>query len=357
MRVKSKKLFNFPLQGTVDGDVAQFESSLEKEFVTGVGKLMLHKMEELSKTESEASDKEFAEMIRGMIDPFIKQVGTHPALQECGALTTETRFSVPTTHHTAFSVPVHVYTPNTLARNSHNAAYIYAHGGGGVASTAALAKPWLDYIAVKCGVVVFNVDYRLSPEVKSPNNVLDFYECLKYIHSNASVLNIDPGKIAIAGECGGGYICLGTMVLLAQRDETNIVKLAMPGMSLIDDYCFSPPCGMTREERRDVLSMRKIWRLRAADLDSQWDDPVLFPGKTSDTLLEKFPPTIINEVEFDMFITETSRLANRLRRAGRLLEFVVIPGAKNGSNLNPEFKCFTAWQSAVKLSIEEYLQK
>ena len=193
MRVKSKGLFNFPLQGIVDGDVAQFQSSLEKEFVTGVGKLMLHKMEELSKTESEASDREFAEMIRGMIDPFITQVGAHPVLQECGAHTTVTTLSVPTTHHTAYNVPVHVYTPKTLANNTCNAAYIYAHGGGGVASTATLAKPWLDYIAVKCGVVVFNVDYRLAPEVKSPNNVLDFYECLKYIYHNASALNIDSG--------------------------------------------------------------------------------------------------------------------------------------------------------------------
>lgn len=70
---------------------------------------------------------------------------------------------------------------------------MYAHGGGGVASTAALAKPWLDYIAVKCGVVVFNVDYRLAPETKSPNNVLDFYESLKYIYNNAASLNVDPG--------------------------------------------------------------------------------------------------------------------------------------------------------------------
>ena len=191
--MNSKGLFNFPLQGSVDEDVAQFESSLEKEFVTGVGKLMLHKMEELSKTESEASDREFTEMIRGMIDPFITQVGAHPVLQECSTQTIETIFSVPTTHHSAYNVPVHVYTPKTLALKTCNSVYIYAHGGGGVASTATLAKPWLDYIAVKCGVVVFNVDYRLAPEVKSPNNVLDFYECLKYIHNNASVFNIDSG--------------------------------------------------------------------------------------------------------------------------------------------------------------------
>ena len=167
-----------------------------------------------------------------------------------------------------------------------------------------------------------------------------------------------PGKIAIAGECGGGYITLGTMVLLAQRNESHMVKLAMPGMSLIDDYCFSPcPESMTVEERRDMMSMRKIWRLRARDLTTQRDDPVLFPSKASDELLAKFPPTIINEVEFDMFITETTRLATRLRRVGRLLEFVVIPGAKNGSNLVPEFRCFEVWQRTVKMALDEYLLK
>ena len=193
MRVESKGLFNYPQQGSIDPDVAEFESSLEQQFVTGVAKLMLHKMKELSESESEASDKEFTVMIRAMIDPFITQIGRHPVLDQCSAHTVETLLSVPTTHHTAYNVPVHVYTPTALARNTGNAAYVYAHGGGGVASTAALAKPWLDYIAVNCGVVVFNVEYRLAPETKSPHNVLDFYECLKYIHSNAASLNIDPG--------------------------------------------------------------------------------------------------------------------------------------------------------------------
>ena len=197
MRVESKGLFNYPLQGSIDSDVAKFESSLEQEVakLTGVAKLMLHKMEELSKCESEASDKEFTVMIRGMIDPFITQIGAHPTLQQCSKQTVETQLSVPTTHCTDYNVPVHVYTPSSLAHNTRNAAYIYAHGGGGVASTAPLAKPWLDYIAVNCGVVVFNVDYRLAPETKSPNNVLDFYECLKFVYNNAAHLNIDPGYL------------------------------------------------------------------------------------------------------------------------------------------------------------------
>ena len=52
----------------------------------------------------------------------------------------------------------------------------------------------------------------------------------------------------------------------------------------------------------------------------------LTQGCADDETLEKFPPTIVWENEFDMFLTEATRLANRLRRLGRLLELRVQPG-------------------------------
>ena len=36
-------------------------------------------------------------------------------------------------------------------------------------------------------------------------------------------------------------------------------------------------------------------------------DPLLFPGKASEELLAKMPPTIIWEEEFDMYITPATR--------------------------------------------------
>merc|ERR1712001_718780 len=132
------------------------------------------------------------------------------------------------------------------------------------------------------------------------------------------------------------------MVLLAQRDESNLVKFAIPSIAMTDDYHFSDPGSMTEEEKENNAVMRKLWHLIAADFESQKNDPLLFPGKASDELLEKFPPTIIEESEFDMFITEATRIANRLRRAGRLLELIVIPGAKHGSTMMGGLKCFKA---------------
>ena len=37
------------------------------------------------------------------------------------------------------------------------------------------------HMAEACGVIFFNVDYRLAPEAKCPENVKDFYSALKYV--------------------------------------------------------------------------------------------------------------------------------------------------------------------------------
>ena len=36
-------------------------------------------------------------------------------------------------------------------------------------------------MAEACGVIFFNVDYRLAPEAKCLENVKDFYSALKYV--------------------------------------------------------------------------------------------------------------------------------------------------------------------------------
>ena len=62
----------------------------------------------------------------------------------------------------------------------------------------------------ECGdVIVFNVDYRLAPEAKCPENILDFYSVLKYVLDNSAALAVDPARVAVWGESGGGYLTAG----------------------------------------------------------------------------------------------------------------------------------------------------
>ena len=184
-------------------------------------------------------------------------------------------------------------------------AIIYAHGGGVVTCSASTHKPFLSKVAVKCGVVVFNVDYRRPPETKCPNNILDFDEVFKYVKLNSESLGIDASRIAIAGESGGGYICFGAMVLLSQRNESDMVKLAMPNIPMVDDDSFRK--GSTGIEN---LLVRKMWKFIANDLEAEKNDPLLFPGKASDQILEHMPPTIVWSAEFCVLVKETTRTAD-----------------------------------------------
>ena len=357
-RVKSKNLFNFTLTGEYDDDVAKASAEMAEKF-SEAGEEGMKFMAELAAVRDKhdtESNMKYVNMMREMVDGFMKPLYDHPILDEAIKNVEETELKVPTSHDGNFEVPVFIYTPKQLQRTEKkNVAYIYAHGGGAISLSARTYKPLLAHYAVECNVVVFNVDYRLAPETKCPNNVKDFYEVIKYVQENAENLGIDSSKIVIGGESGGGYICLGAMVMLAQKNEGDLVKVAIPAIAMTDDYTFSDPACMTIEEKEHNEGMRKTWKLIANDFEKQKSDPLLFPGKAKDELLEKFPPTIIEESEFDMFITEQTRLANRLRRAGRLLEFIVIPGGKHGSTMDPRLKNFKVAMDAKKLTFQEYV--
>ena len=297
------------------------------------------------------SDEDFVKGFR-LLCNFGLQVAQSPSTyDEAVNSCIHSEIKVPTFHLGEYSVSVLVHTPKQLVKQAQRPAIIYAHGGGVVGCKASTHRRYLSKLALKCNVVIFNVDYRRAPEAKCPNNILDYYEVLKYVLSNADILGIDKTKIAISGESGGGYICFGTMVLLAQRNESNLVKLAMPIIPMVDDDSF-----YSRNPFSVVNGiLRRIWKLIAEDIETQKNDPLLFPGKASNDILKNMPPTIVWEAEYDMFINEATRLAKRLQSNGRLLEFVVFPGQRHGSWINPRFECHESGFNAFSLAVEKYL--
>ena len=348
-RVVSKHLFNFIHHGVLDEDVLEDELRLaarEPDEATLKILQMLHNED----------DAVFIKGLQILVETGVSKKNAHPAYQKSIAECSHSELKVPTSHDGKYDVTVLVHKPKCLEEDASTAAIIYAHGGGVVSCTAEMFKPYLSSIASECGVVVFNVDYRLAPKAKCPNNVLDFYEVIKYVVNNAENLSVDPNKIAIAGESGGGYICFGSMVLMAQRNESQLIKLAMPNIPMISDYCFSDIAEMTAEEREYAPMLRRVWKsFIAFDFEKQRTDPLLFPSKANDELLRKMPPTIVWSAEFDMFLTETVRFANRLRVCGRLLELAILPGIKHATNYDPKYKSFRVGMDAYKLAVQEYL--
>ena len=108
----------------------------------------------------------------------------------------------------------------------------YIHGGGMVFSSCydGMYRAWGKIIAAQ-GVAVAMVDFRnalrasSAPEVAPfPAGLNDCVSGLKWVHAHADTLNIDPARIVVAGESGGGNLTLATGLKLKQDGDLGLIK-------------------------------------------------------------------------------------------------------------------------------------
>jgi acetyl esterase len=113
------------------------------------------------------------------------------------------------------SINLQVIRPDT----DETVACVYYIHGGGMASLSCydgMYRGWGKIIAAN-GVAVVMVDFRNClvassvPEVEPfPAGLNDCVSGLKWVVANAEQLNIDPARIIVAGESGGGNLTLAT---------------------------------------------------------------------------------------------------------------------------------------------------
>lgn len=100
--------------------------------------------------------------------------------------------------------------------------------------------------AAEYNCVVFNPKYTLVTQGKIDNLCGDAYACLKYIIANADRFGINPNKIVVHGNSGGGYVTLVLCNYLAQNNEGHLLRLA------VADQFNSPEWWIDREKRAEA---------------------------------------------------------------------------------------------------------
>ncbi len=122
--------------------------------------------------------------------------------------------AIPTPGH---EVPVRIYRPADAT--GALPCILYMHGGGFMKGDLDSSDPIAWGLTHETGAVTVSIDYRLTPEHPYPAAFNDCYGVLAYIHAHARLFEINPARIAVAGDSAGGH--LAASLCLAARDRNG----------------------------------------------------------------------------------------------------------------------------------------
>ncbi|MBQ7860847.1 MAG: alpha/beta hydrolase [Clostridia bacterium] len=241
-----------------------------------------------------------------------------------------------------------VYYPEGTKETDRLPVLIDIHGGGWMYGDKELNKYYCLELATK-GFVVFNMSYRLYPEVNARQQLWDISNCLKWINDNLSSFPCDTDNIYLTGDSAGGMLAAFTAMLSESekmRDlydtpdfslKFNAVGLTSPVPRMNGDF---PVNYYTR------IMLGKDYE------KEKWADYV----NLEDILaLGKMPPTFLLTSSGDFLARKETRIAaESLRKAGidhQLMDFEKY----NGVDLPHVFPVIYPFNEESQRAINEML--
>lgn len=284
-------------------------------------------------------------MLDATIDAIIKQMAANPApkMWEVGAPQARIMFSgmrevfapkgVPIGKVDSVEIPgpagplaARIYTPVGLTGRV-TPACVYYHGGGWVIGDLDTHDAICRRLANESGCRVVSVDYRLAPENRFPAAFDDAYAALAWTEAKASDHQINPNRLAVAGDSAGGN--LAAAVALHAK--------AKGGPKLKYQLLFYP----VTQARADTASMRDLatgYFLEKASMDWFCDqylppdadpnDPRVSPLAAKD--VAGVAPAYVLVAGFDPLRDEGRAYAEKLKAAGVAVDFVEYEGMIHG---------------------------
>ncbi|MHA6205646.1 alpha/beta hydrolase [Dyella soli] len=104
---------------------------------------------------------------------------------------------------------------------------VYFHGGGWILGDFHTHERLVRELAVGTGATFVFVEYDRSPEVHYPVAIEEDYAALKYVAEHAGEFDVDPSRLAIAGESVGGNAVAAVALLAKERKGPALRAQAM----------------------------------------------------------------------------------------------------------------------------------
>ncbi len=220
----------------------------------------------------------------------------------------------------------------------------YIHGGGMqfLSCYDANYQAWGRIIAAH-GVAVAMVDFRNAllpssvPEVAPfPAGLNDCVSGLKWVHANSSALNIDPERIIVAGESGGGNLTLATGLKLKRDGELGLIKGLYALCPYISGQWPLPQYPSSIENNGILIDLHNNRGAMGYGIEAfRRRDPLAWPAFATDQDVKGFPPTVISVNECDPLRDEGVSFYRLLIRNGVRARCRQLMGTVHGTEIFP----------------------
>jgi acetyl esterase/lipase len=192
---------------------------------------------------------------------------------------------------------------------------IYIHGAGWVFGNAHTHDRLIRELAVGANAAVVFPNYSLSPEAKYPTAIEESYAAAAWVAEHGAEQNLDPTRIAIAGDSVGGNMSAALTLLAKQRGDVSFVQQVL--FYPVTDASFDTDSYHQFAEgyflRRDA--MQWFWDQYTSDA-AQRAEITASPLRASRDELAGLPPALVITGEADVLRDEGEAYASKLRAAG-----------------------------------------
>jgi acetyl esterase/lipase len=220
----------------------------------------------------------------------------------------------------------------------------YIHGGGmqSMSCYDGNYRAWGRIIAAQ-GVAVAMVDFRNSIEPSTAEDVAPYpaglNDCVsgvKWVAANAGELHIDPARIVVAGESGGGNLTLATGLRLKRDGDLGLIK----GLYALCPYIagvWPLPENPSSTENNGILldlhNNRGAMSYGIEQLEAR--NPLAWPGFATEDDVRGLVPTVISVNECDPLRDEGVGFYRLLLRAGVEARCRQVMGTIHGTEIFP----------------------
>ena len=179
-------------------------------------------------------------------------------------------------------------------------------------------------LARRARCTVVSVDYRLAPEHPYPAALGDAAAVLNWVAANATELDVDAGRLAVAGSSAGGALA-ACMAHEPREGSLPPVVFQLLHQPVLDDRATGSKTEFRTSPAFDGEAAELMWRHY---LGTETASPAAVPARRDE--LAGLPMALITCAEIDPFRDEAVDYALRLLHAGVSTELHVFARTCHG---------------------------